>query len=156
MPCAVKRQTTATLTLLSGKGSPFSLPPSIISSTLSSPGHTCSICDIIQMHQQGKYNITFTPSTRQDQLIVQVGGVDISDSPFTLPVPEMRGKPVIISGLNRPCGIAVCNNGDIVVVENTAHCITILNKKGKKLKSFGTKGTLKGGTVYFSSWSGYY
>ena len=148
MPCVSKRQTTATLTLLSGKGSPFSLPPSFISSTLSSPGHTYSTCDITQMRQQGKYNITFTPSTRQDQLIVQVGGVDIPDSPFTLPViptPEMRGKPInIITGLNGPFGIAVCDNGDIVVAEYGAHCITTLNKEGKKVKSFGTEGTKEG------------
>ena len=46
-----------------------------------------------------------------------------------------------ITGLSSPWGVAVCNNGDIVVAENEAHCITILNKQGKKVKSFGTKGT---------------
>ena len=135
---------TATLTLQSQDGSPFSLPPSLISSTLSSPGDTHSVkCDITQTLQEEKYNITFTPSTRQYQLIVQVGGVDIPDSPFTLPViptPEMRGKPVnTITGLNNPWGIAVCDNGDIVVAELGVYCITILNKEGKKVRSFGTK-----------------
>ena len=149
-PCLAKELSTATLTLQSQNGSPFSLHPSLISSTLSSPGDTAHSvkCDITQTRQAGKYNITFTPSTRQDQLIVQVGGVDIPDSPFTLPViptPEMRGKPVnIITGLNRPNGVAVCDNGDIVVSENGAHCITILNKAGKKVRSFGTKGAKKG------------
>ncbi len=57
---------------------------SLISSTLSSPGDTRPVkCDITQTNEAGKYNITFTPSTRHDQLIVQVGGVDISDGPFT-------------------------------------------------------------------------
>ena len=145
LPCLAKQPSTATLTLQSQDGSPFSLPPSLISSTLFSPGNTHSVkCDITQTYQAGKYNITFTPLTRQDQLIVQVGGVVIPDSPFTLPViptPEMRGKPVnIITGLNRPWGIAVRNNGDIVVAENEAHRITILNKKGKKVRSFGTEG----------------
>ena len=143
-PCLAKRQSTATLILQSQDRSPFSLPPSLISSTLSSPGDTHSVkCDITQTRQAGKYNITFTPSTRQDQLIVQVGGVDIPDSPFTIPViptPEMRGKPVnTITGLDRPRGIAVRDNGDIVVAEWGAHCITILNKAGKKVRSFGTK-----------------
>ena len=145
LPCLAKQPSTATLTLQSQDGSPFSLSPSLISSTLSSPGDTHFVkCDITQTRQAGKYNITFTPSTRQDQLIVQVGGVDIPDSPFTLPViptPEMRGKPInTITGLNRPWGIAVSDNGDMVVAENEAHLITILNKKGKK----GTKGTKKG------------
>ena len=146
-PFLAKQPSTATLTLQSQDDSPFSVPPSLISSTLSSPGNTHS--DITQTRQAGKYNITFTPSTRgKYQLIVQVGGIDIPDSPFTLPVIptlEMRGKPVnVITGLNGPNGIAVCDNGDIVVSENGAHCITILNKAGKKVRSFGTKGAKKG------------
>ena len=107
------------------------------------------------MRQQGKYNITFTPSTRQDQLIVQVGGVDIPDSPFTLsviPTPEMRGKPInIITGLERPGGIAVCDNGDIVVAENvmnstaTIHVYnTLITTLNKKMRSFGTRRTMEG------------
>ena len=149
LPCLAKQPSTATLTLQSQDGSPFSFPPSLISSTLYSPGNAHSVkCDITQTYQSGKYNITFNPSTRQDQLIVQVGGVDIPDSPFTLPViptPEMRGEPVnIITGLNKPHGIAVCDNGDIVVAECGAHCITILNMKGKKVRSLGTKGTKEG------------
>ena len=91
----------------------------------------------------GKYNITFTPTTRQAQLTVQVGGVDVPDSPFTLaviPSPEMRGKPVnIIPGLNKPHGIAIYDNGDIVVAERDAHCITVLNSEGRKVQSFGTE-----------------
>ncbi len=61
----------------------------------------------------------------------------------------MRGKPInIITGLKQPLGIAVCNNGDIVVAEYdaecSADCITILNKEGKKIRSFGEKGTKEG------------
>ena len=153
LPCLAYKLSTATLTLQSQDGSPFSLPPSLIFSTLSSPGDTHTVkCDVTRTSQAGKYNITFTPSTLQDQLIVQVGGVDIPDSPFTLPViptPEMRGKPVnIITGLNRPRGIAVHNNGEIVVAEWGAHRITILNKAGKKVRSFGTEGTKEGQFIF--------
>ena len=153
-PCLAKRHSTTTeLTLHSQDGSPFSLSPSLISSTLSSPGDTHSVkCDITQTRQAGKYNITFTPSTRgKHQLIVQVGGVDIPDSPFipVIPTLEMRGKPVnIITGLNGPQGIAVCDNRDIVVAEWGAHYITTLNKKGKKVRSFGTEGTKEGQFTY--------
>ena len=147
-PTLAKQPSKATLTLHSQDGSNFPFPPSRISSTLSSsPSSTHSVkCDITQTRQEGKYNITFTPSTRQDQLIVQVGGVDISDSPFTIPViPEMRGKPVnIIAGLNTPQAIAVCDNGDIIVAGFGEHCITVLNKEGEKVRSFGTKRTMEG------------
>ncbi len=81
-------------------------------------------------------------------MVVQVEGADIPDCPFTLPViplPEKRGEPVkIINGLNLPCRIVVCDNGDIVVAETSAHCVTIFNKKGQKMRSFGTKGEKEG------------
>ena len=149
LPCLANQPTTATLALESEDESPFSLPLSLISSTLSSPNNTHAVkCNVTQTHETGKYNITFTPSTRQDRLIVRVGGVTLPDSPFTLPVipsPETRGKPVnIITRLNLPWGIAVRDNGDIVVAEGHSHCITILNKKGKKVRSFGTKGKMAG------------
>ena len=143
-PCYPKQPSTVTLTLQSQDGTPLSLPPSLISSTLSSLGvdKPSVKCDITQTHP-GEYSITFTPSTRHDQLVVQVGGVDIPDSPFNLPVvplPEMRGEPVkIITGLNAPQSLAVCDNGDIVVAETGTHCVTILNKNGQKMKHFGKR-----------------
>ena len=146
--CSPNTPSTATLTLQSQDGSPFSLPPSLISCKLSSSGNNQTIkCDINQTHQ-GKYNISFTPCARGDELIVQVGGVDISCSPFTLqvvPLPKMRGRPVkTITGLAKPGGIAVCDNGDIVVAENGSDCVTIVNKEEKKVRSFGTRGTKEG------------
>ena len=81
-------------------------------------------------------------------MTIRSGDVNIPGSPFTLytiPSPEMRGKPVnIISGLNGPWSVVVTKNEEIVVAEQDANCITILNKEGKKLKSFGTKGTKEG------------
>ena len=144
---------TATLTLQSHDGSPFSLPPSLISCKLSPPGDSQPIKCHINQTQQGKYNIIFTPcTTGEHQLIVQGGGVDIYGSPFTLLVISsmmMRGKPVkTIAGLKGPHGITVCSNGDIVVAEYGAHCVTILNKEGKKVRSFGTKGTKEGQFMY--------
>ena len=145
--CHLDQPSIALLTLQSQDGTPFPLPPSLISSTLSSPGvdKPPVKCDITHANP-GAYSITFIPSTRHDQLVVQVGGVDIPDSPFTLPVITfggMRGTPVkVITGLNAPRGIAVCDNGDIVVAEKGTNSVTILNKKGEKIKSIaGTKGT---------------
>ena len=145
---------TATLTLQSHDGSPFSLPPSFISCKLFSSGDSRRIkCDINQTQQQGKYNISFTPTTTgEHQLIVQVGGVDISGTPIILPVTSsmmMRREPVkAITGLKGPRGIAVCSNGDIVVAENGTHCVTIVNKEEKKVRSFGAEGTKEGQFVY--------
>ena len=153
MPCSPNTPSTTTLTLQSHDGSPFSLPPSLISCKLSSPGDSQPIKCNINQTQQGKYSISFTPTTTgEHQLIVQVGGVDISGSPFTFPVipsSVLRGEPVkTIAGLHKPMGIAVHDNGDIVVTEWGTHCVTIVNKEGKKVRSFGTRGTNEGQFTY--------
>ena len=147
--CYVGKKSTITLNLQSQDGSPLSVPLSLISCELSSADDSQLIsCDINET-QSGNYDISFTPRTRgKHQLTIRLGGVNIPGSPFTLQIttsPEMRGKPVnIISGLNSPWGVVITKNDEIVVAECDAHCITILNKEGKKVKSFGTKGTKEG------------
>ena len=138
-PCFAKTFFTTTLNLKSQDGSPFPLPPSLISSTLSSPSddEVSVKCNVTQTNP-GEYNITFTPTVTRGKhlLTVQVGGVDIHNSPFTLPVIPIRERPVMtVKELNYSLGIAVCANGDIVVTEYSEKCITMFNKKGKKIRS---------------------
>ena len=152
MPCSPNTPSTAILMLHSHDFSPVSLPLSLISCMLFSPGDSQpKECDIIHTTQAG-YNINYTPLTTKDQLIVQVGGVDISGSPFTLlviPSSVMESKPVrTITDLNSPWGIAVCDNGDIVVTEYYDGRVSIVNKEGKKVTSFGTIGTKEGQFLY--------
>ena len=138
-----------TLTLKS-QDVPFPLPPSLISAHLISPTtdkpHQDVQCDITQIHP-GKYSIPFTPSTRQDRLLIRIHaeGIDIDVPDFPLiPKPEMRGEPlkiIHVPGMNLPIGIAVFDNGDIAVADNGAQCIRILNKKGEQMTT--TKGTKK-------------
>ena len=142
--CYVGKKSTVNLDLQTQDGSPFSVPLSLISCELSSADDSQLVsCDINET-QSGNYDISFTPCTRgKHQLTIRLEGVNIPGSPFTLhiiPSPVMRGKPVnIISGLNRPYGVVITKNEDIVVAEFGANHITILNKEGKKVKSFGTQ-----------------
>ena len=138
--CYVGKKSTITLNLQTRDESPLSVPLSLISCELSSADDSQLIsCDINET-KSGNYDISFTPHTRgKHQLTIRLGGVNIPGSPFILS-PEMRGKPVnIISGLNSPYGVVITKNEEIVVVERNANRITILNKEGKKVKSFGTK-----------------
>ena len=144
--CYVGKKSTVTLNLQTQDGAPFSVPLSLVSCELSSADDSQLIsCDINET-QSGNYDISFTPRTREKhQLTIRLGGVNIPGSPFTLCIIPMRGKPVnIISGLNRPYGVVITKNEDIVVAECGANHITILNKEGKKVKSFGTQGTKEG------------
>ena len=92
-PCVLNQQSVVYVCIQSQDGTPLSLPPSLVSSSLNSPGVKHAVkCDITQV-DNGKYSIKFTPSTRADQLAVQIGGIDITDSPFVIPVPEtIKGK----------------------------------------------------------------
>ena len=141
--CYLGKKSTITLNLHSHDGCPISVPLSLISCELFSYDNQPIACDI-NMSQSGNYNISFTPLfIRKYQLKVKLGKVDILGSPFTL-TPEMIGKPVnIISELNRPSGVVVINNEEIIVAENNSHCIRILNKDGRTVKSLGRKGTGK-------------
>ena len=147
--CCVGKKSTITLNLQTQDGYPFSVPLSLISCELSSADDSQLIsCDINET-QSGNYDISFTPCTRgKHQLAIRLGGVNMPGSPFTLhiiPSPEMRGKPVNnISGFNGPHGVVITKNEETVVAEKDSHCITILNKEGKKVKSFGTNGTKEG------------
>ena len=61
----------------------------------------------------------------------------------------MRGTPVkIITGLDEPTGIAVTDDGLIIVSERDSHCITILDREGKKIRSIGTYGNGRGQLSY--------
>ena len=130
--------------------SPVPVPPSLISCSLTPPNNSQPIqCSVKESRQSGQYNVVFTPVTRgSHQLHVRVYDIEISSSPMSIPVsvsPERRVTPVMtISGLKEPTGVAVTDNGLVIVSERNAHCITILDKEGKKISSFGSKGKERG------------
>ena len=133
---------------------PVPVPPSLISCSLTPPDNSQPIqCSVKESRQSGQYNVIFTPVTRGlHQLHVGVNDIEISVSPVNIPVsvpPEKRGTPVkTITGLRRPTGIAVTDDGLVIVSERDGHCITILDKEGKKIKSFGSHGTERGQLSY--------
>ena len=148
VPPMAGRMVTATLSLQTKLGSPLSSLPFICHLIPAKTSQTI-VCDIEETGV-GKYSVSFTPSAcGKHQVKIQVGGIDISGSPFSLhvgPSPEMRGKPVkIISGFNVPWGIAIDKNEQLLIVaENDSHCITVYDKEGKKVRSFGSEGTKMG------------
>ena len=139
---------------ISFDGSPVSVPPSLISCSLTPPDNSQPVqCSVKESKQSGQYNIVFTPVTRGlHQLHVRVYDIEITCSPVNIPVsvpPEKRGTPVkTITGLNEPSGVAVTDDGFVIVSERSADCITILDKEGKKIRSFGSYGTERGQLWY--------
>ena len=141
------KESTSTIAFEFPDGSP---PPSHISCYLTPPDNNQPIeCTVKVSTQSGQYKVVFTPITRGlHQLHVRVHDINIPGSPLSIPVsisPKMRGNPVkSITGLNRPCGIDVTDDGLMIVSERDGHCITVLDREGKKMKSFGSLGSRRG------------
>ena len=143
----VGQETTITISF---DGSPVPVPPSLISCSLSPPDNSQPIqCSVKESRQSGQYNVVFTPVTRGlHQIHVRVCNKEIPGSPVNIPVsvpPEKRGTSMkTISGLRGPSGVAVTDDGLLIVSERDGNCITILDKEGEKIRSFGTHGTGRG------------
>ena len=150
------KESTSTIVFEFPDGSPVLLPPppSHISCYLTSPDNNQPIeCTVKEFTQSGQYKVVFTPITRGlHQLHVRVHDIDIPGSPLGIPVsisPKMRGNPVkSITGLNTPWGIDVTDDGLMIVNEWGGHCITVLDREGKKIKSFGSLGSGRGQFKY--------
>ena len=126
--------------------SPVPVPSYFISCSLTPPVNSQPIqCSVKESRQSGQYNVFFTPVTRGlHQLHVSICNKEIPGSPMSIPVsvpPEKRGTPVkTISGLRGPSGVAVTDDGLVIVSEFEGHCITIFDKEGEKIRSFGSRG----------------
>ena len=135
---------------ISFDGSPVRVPPSLISCSLTPPDNSQPIqCSVKESRQSKQYNVVFTPVTRGlHQLHVRVYDIEILCSPLSIPVsvpPEKRGTPVkTIFELRGPSGVAVTDDGLVIVSEKDGHCIIVVDKEGKKIRSFGSHGTLRG------------
>ena len=92
----------------------------------------------------GVYRIHCNPSTSGTHTVkVQVHDVPLEDTSLVIPFNPYLDSitPVrTITELKGPWGVAVSNDGYVIVTEWVCHCVTILDKEGKKVKSFGGEG----------------
>ena len=96
-----------------------------------------------------RYEISYQPASRgRHQLHIKVEGDHIKVSPFavTVKLPVVKlGTPIkTISGVKGPWGVAVNQKGEVIVSECSGHCVSIFISAGKKLISFGSKGSGRG------------
>ena len=100
----------------------------------------------------GVYRIHCNPSTHGTHTVkVQVYDVQLEDTSIFIPFNPYLDNitPVrTITELNHPQGVAVSDDGHVIVTEDSGDCVTILDNEGKKVKSLGGKGG--SGNVEFS------
>ena len=91
----------------------------------------------------GVYTIHCSPVTNgHHQVNVRINDVQVASTSLVIPfnpyldnITPVRSIPEI----NGPWGVAVTDDGHIIVSERNTHCVTVLDRDGKKVKSFGLK-----------------
>ena len=100
----------------------------------------------VERKEQNQYEIGYRPTMKgRHHLHVKVEGQHIRGSPFSvavkLPV-EKLGNPILnIDRVKKPCGVAVTQTGEVVVTEFDGDCVSVFSQCGKKLRSFGIRGS---------------
>uniref|UniRef100_A0A1X7TZV5 B box-type domain-containing protein n=1 Tax=Amphimedon queenslandica TaxID=400682 RepID=A0A1X7TZV5_AMPQE len=101
----------------------------------------------------GVYRIQCNPSIHGAYTVkVQVYDIQLEDTLLTVPFDPYLDNitPVhTITELTNPWGVAVSDDNQVIITECGVHCITVLDREGKKIKSFGGKG--RSGNVKFST-----
>ena len=100
---------------------------------------------VVTVATPSRYEVTYTPVSRgRHKLHVQVNDKEINGSPFTVtvyPDPKQLGHPVrTVTGLVRPYGIAFNNREEMIVSERRGHRLSILDTRGQKIRTFGSRG----------------
>uniref|UniRef100_A0A1X7TVD0 B box-type domain-containing protein n=1 Tax=Amphimedon queenslandica TaxID=400682 RepID=A0A1X7TVD0_AMPQE len=92
----------------------------------------------------GVYRIQCNPSTSGTHTVkVQVYDVHLEDTSLVIPFNPYLDNitPVrTITELKGPWGVAVTDDNHILITDFSGHCVTILDREGKKVKSLGGKG----------------
>jgi tripartite motif-containing protein 2/3/tripartite motif-containing protein 71 len=108
---------------------------------------TCTIEGSVKKVKDNQYKISYCPkSPGRHQLHIKFDGKHISASPFAVIVRTKKlGTPVMtITGLKGPWGVIVNKKGEIIVIENCAHRVSVYSQAGEKLRSFGSLGSGEG------------
>ena len=95
----------------------------------------------------GVYKIHCSPVMNgPHQVNVHVSNVQLESTSLVIPFNPYLAKNTsirTIDGLNSPFGVAVSVDGHIIVTEMNANRVTVLDKEGKKVKSFTSSGNVK-------------
>ena len=102
---------------------------------------------------RSKYVIKYKPTTRgSHELRVRIKGKSTKGSPFTVTVrPHLQtlGNPIrVIGNMNEPWGLTTNSEGHIIVVERSAHCVSVFTPEGMKIRSFGSEGSANSQFIY--------
>ena len=137
---------TAIVHLLDEEGKVCPQPAMLLSCELTSDTKSDSVNCSVKKTEDSQFEIIYQPTSRgRHQLNIKVKGEPIKGSPFSvvvkLPLKEL-GNPVrSINGVNKPRGVVVNQQGEVVVTEDEGHCVSVFSSTGEKIRSLGSHGT---------------
>ena len=135
----VREAATATVYVVDQEGRGYQRSVEVSCDLVSSDGSS-QVRGEAKRVRDSQYEISYHPQHRgQHYLHIRVEDKHISGSPFTLSVLTTTPSN-IISGVTDPWGLVLNNYGQLLVVENGGHCISIFSDNGKDKRSFGSYG----------------
>ena len=140
----VGKQSTIAVHAVDMKDGKFAKPLPLISCELVPSSGEMIKCEV-KPSKSSEHQVDYQPTRRgRHELHIKVSAQHIRGSPFTVIARgEIGGDPIRnIPDLVRPWGVTVNERGNVVIAEK--HCISIYNPNGKKIKSFGQKGSAPG------------
>ena len=131
---------TATVHVIDQKGREYHRPVEVSCELVSSDGPS-QVRGEVKRVKDSQYEISYCPQHRgRHYLHIRVEDKHISGSPFPLSVISTTPSNTI-TDVNVPSGLALNNDRELVVVEQSGHCISILSDDGKKKRTFGSYGS---------------
>ncbi|XP_064385508.1 tripartite motif-containing protein 2-like [Halichondria panicea] len=107
---------------------------------------------VVKERGKGEYEISYQPTVGgASELIVRVGGEEVAGCPFPVsvktPIDKLGTVIKTINDLNKPCGVALNQAGEIIVAEADAGIISMCSPTGHKLRTLDTRVTAVGKCV---------
>ena len=131
---------TATVHVVDQKGREYHRPVEVSCTLVSSDGSS-QVRGEVKRGKDSQYEISYCPQHRgRHYLHIRVEGKHISGSPFPLSVISTTPSN-IITDVSGPWGLALKNDGQLLVVEYMKHCVSIFSGEGKNRQSFSSRGS---------------
>ena len=143
----IGKETGFTLHTVDKDGKECADPNAPITAELVSQGDGGAVKCQVARKEDNTYQLKYQPQSHgQHDLHVKVYGRPIKNSPFTVTVrkatPDCQGTHVkTITRLNTPRHLAVTREGQIMVAQHFSHCVSVFEREGHTLRSFGHQGS---------------
>ena len=139
-----KERVSFPLSLELADSSLLTVPLSSLSCSLVSTDNTPINTTVTTTEHAGVYKIHCSPVMNgPHQVNVQVNSAQLESTSLVVPFNPYFAKHTsirTIDGLNEPYGVTVSDDGHVIVTECEGNCITVLDREGKKVKSFTNSG----------------